>query len=330
MPEISVIVPVYKVEPYLYCCIDSILAQTFTDFELILVDDGSPDRSGEICDEYALKDDKLIVVHKTNGGVSSARNIASLYAMGEYITFIDSDDWVEGDMLREMYQAIKLNQADLAVCGYRHLDLKFNTLESYTPTNGIKTNIEALEYYAEISNSVIHTPWNKLVKRRIVLSNPFPIDRRYSEDLATVYKWIYYSNAVVSVNGVFYDYYDSETGISRNNVPWLENLITFDEALEFCRIHGLEKSERLFAKKRIECDYWAHEQTTDNKIKKELREDFKKYLRRYGFSIFYNRFSFHKHLMDNLKHSITHLPNRLVMLIIGENSYDNIKQKLKH
>lgn len=99
MPQISVIVPVYNVEKYLHRCVDSILAQTFTDFELILVDDGSPDNCGAICDEYAAKDSRIRVIHKENGGVSSARNAGIDAAGGEYSTFIDSDDYVTADYL---------------------------------------------------------------------------------------------------------------------------------------------------------------------------------------------------------------------------------------
>lgn len=94
MPKVSIIVPVYKAEKYLTRCIDSILAQTFTDWELLLIDDGSPDRSGEICDEYAQKDSRIRVFHKKNGGVSSARNLGLDNVLGEYVTFVDSDDWL--------------------------------------------------------------------------------------------------------------------------------------------------------------------------------------------------------------------------------------------
>jgi len=101
-PQISVIVPVYKVEQYIHRCIDSILSQSFTDFELILVDDGSPDNCGKICDEYAQKDSRIRVFHKSNGGVSSARNLGLDNAKGEWIAFIDSDDFVENEYLEEL------------------------------------------------------------------------------------------------------------------------------------------------------------------------------------------------------------------------------------
>ena len=103
MPKVSIIVPVYKAEQYLHRCVDSILSQSFTDCELILVDDGSPDKSGEICDEYASRDSRIQVIHKQNGGVSSARNAGLDVAHGEYVWFVDSDDWIENDSLKEIY-----------------------------------------------------------------------------------------------------------------------------------------------------------------------------------------------------------------------------------
>ena len=106
-PKISVIVPVYKAEAYLHRCVDSLLAQTFQDFEVLLVDDGSPDRSGEICDEYARKDSRVRVFHKENGGVSSARQYGMDHAQGEYTIHADPDDWVEPTMLEELYRKEK-------------------------------------------------------------------------------------------------------------------------------------------------------------------------------------------------------------------------------
>ena len=101
-PKISVIVPVYKVEQYLHRCIDSILSQSFTDFELLLIDDGSPDNCGKICDEYTQKDSRVRVFHKPNGGVSSARNLGLDNAKGKWIAFIDSDDFVEKEYLEKL------------------------------------------------------------------------------------------------------------------------------------------------------------------------------------------------------------------------------------
>ncbi len=118
MPKISVIVPIYNVEEYLPRCIDSILAQTFTDFELWLVDDGSPDKCGEICDAYAKKDSRIRVIHKENGGLSDARNAALDKITGEYISFIDSDDWVSPNFLENMLISMERHNAELVICNF--------------------------------------------------------------------------------------------------------------------------------------------------------------------------------------------------------------------
>lgn len=118
LPKISIIVPVYKAEPYLHRCVDSILAQTFTDWELILVDDGSPDQSGKICDEYAKKDQRVKVIHKVNGGVSSARQKGLDEARGEYTIHADPDDWAEPNMLEELYNEASKKEADMVMCDF--------------------------------------------------------------------------------------------------------------------------------------------------------------------------------------------------------------------
>lgn len=117
MPTISVIVPVYKVEPYLHQCVDSILGQRYRDFELILVDDGSPDGCPAICDEYARLDSRVRVIHKENGGLSSARNAGLDAATGKYVAFVDSDDWIDPDMLQIMMESIRSSEADMVLCG---------------------------------------------------------------------------------------------------------------------------------------------------------------------------------------------------------------------
>ena len=122
MPQVSVIVPVYNVEKYIRRCVDSILAQTFEDFELILVDDGSPDNCPAICDEYAAKDNRVRVIHQENGGVSGARNAALNVATGEYIAFCDSDDWWETGFLESMVSSAHSSRADMVMTGYRAVD----------------------------------------------------------------------------------------------------------------------------------------------------------------------------------------------------------------
>ncbi|WP_010255478.1 glycosyltransferase family 2 protein [Treponema primitia] len=116
MPIISIIIPIYKAEKYLQKCVDSILSQTFTDFECILVDDGSPDKSSDICDEYAVRDSRIFVIHQKNSGRSSARNAGLNIAKGEWIGFIDADDWCELEMFQFLYENAKKYSADISAC----------------------------------------------------------------------------------------------------------------------------------------------------------------------------------------------------------------------
>ena len=118
MPEISIIVPVYKVEKYLERCVKSILAQTFTDFELILVDDGSPDNCPLMCDEWAKKDKRIKVIHKANGGAGQSRNVGLENATGKYIGFVDADDWITRDMYEYLHELIIKEDADVAMCDF--------------------------------------------------------------------------------------------------------------------------------------------------------------------------------------------------------------------
>ena len=129
--KITVIMPVYNVEQYIRSCIDSLIAQTFQDWELIAVDDGTPDKSGEICDEYAKNDSRISVIHKENGGAPSARNTAIPKARGEYLYFMDSDDWAEPTMLEDMYKKAKETNAQLVVAGY-YIDTYYSDTEYYT------------------------------------------------------------------------------------------------------------------------------------------------------------------------------------------------------
>lgn len=180
MPAISIIVPVYKAEQYLPQCIESILAQTFADFELILVDDGSPDNSGAICDTYAQKDSRIKVIHKENAGVSAARNAALDIASGTYIMFCDSDDWVEPEWCQSLYDAIQKPNVVMAVCGYNSWkeDLTSSTQESEKSIGLVKLSDT---FGAPISG----VPWNKIFDREQIEKHGirFPVGISYGEDL---------------------------------------------------------------------------------------------------------------------------------------------------
>ena len=122
MPTISVIVPVYKVEPYIRKCVDSILGQTFSDIQVILVDDGSPDQCGKICDEYAKQDNRVEVIHKENGGLSDARNEGVKYATGKYILFVDSDDYIAEDLVEKTVEVAETQNCDIVLFDYYYVE----------------------------------------------------------------------------------------------------------------------------------------------------------------------------------------------------------------
>ena len=161
-PAVSVIVPVYNAELYMYRCVDSILTQTFTDFELLLIDDGSPDQSGAICDEYAIKDSRIRVFHKENGGVSSARQLGMDKALGEYVIHADPDDWAEPIMLEELYKKAKEENADMVICDYfnEYRDGKQYYVRQLLPSLDSQTVLQQL-----LSMKLHGSCWNKLVRR---------------------------------------------------------------------------------------------------------------------------------------------------------------------
>lgn len=180
MTKISVIVPVYKVEKYIGECINSILAQTFKDFELILVDDGSPDKSGEICDSYAKKDNRIKVFHKKNGGVSSARNFGIDKAVGEWLCFIDSDDTILPTYLDD-FELDKV-KSDIYMQGYVKVK-ESRIIETHDFTKCKESDFASILAYSE-DNNIINSPCFKLYKSSIVNTNRVRFDIRtsYGED----------------------------------------------------------------------------------------------------------------------------------------------------
>ncbi len=177
VPTISVIVPIYKVEAYLRRCVDSILAQTFTDFELFLVDDGSPDRCGDICEEYAKIDSRIRVIHKENGGLSDARNAALDVATGEYITFIDSDDWVAPNHLESMLTALQKHDADMAICNFPKVYEDGHEEPMYCPSNTVRL-LNGENIFDTILQPVA---WNKLYKASIFRTLRYPVGKLYED-----------------------------------------------------------------------------------------------------------------------------------------------------
>lgn len=191
MPLISVIVPVYRVEPYLDRCVRSILSQTHRELEVILVDDGSPDNCGKICDAFAAEDDRVKVIHKENGGLSSARNAGLAAATAELIGFVDSDDHIAPHMYETLLQALTETGADMSLCNFTYVDeatgqadeertkaspLKAGVLDRQQALSAL--NIAGWNYHFYV------TAWNKLYNRQVLGENPFPVGKLHEDEFA--------------------------------------------------------------------------------------------------------------------------------------------------
>lgn len=234
-PKISVIVPVYKVEQYLPKCIDSILAQTFTDFELLLIDDGSPDRSGEICDEYAAKDSRIRVFHKENGGVSSARNMGLDHALGEWIAFVDSDDWVGNSYFQKFIENIGTN--NLLIQGFIFYNQEFDK-SIIKKKHYSKNLIEGCDIATFISsnefNGAINSPWIKLFNRSCIVNNHLKFNPQISngEDYLFVISYFQYIQTIELIDNYEYFVRRNHGGnLSLRVPPFEERKLLFENIL---------------------------------------------------------------------------------------------------
>ena len=218
MPAISVIVPIYKVEEYLKPCIDSILAQSFTDFELILVDDGSPDQCGVICDSYAKQDDRIIVIHKQNGGLSDARNSGLNIAKGDYISFIDSDDVINSSMLSTLYNNAQFFDADISACRYCRFkdEIPNNTQVDNKSTMVFNTADEIFCDLFSRPSQLLLTSCNKIYKKTCFDNIRF-VEMHTWEDVEFATQLVKQKNAVKAV--LTYDalYYYRDRNLSMSN-----------------------------------------------------------------------------------------------------------------
>lgn len=215
MTVISIIVPIYNVEPYLHRCVDSLLTQTFRDFELILIDDGSPDNCPAICDDYARQDKRIVVIHQKNAGLSAARNAGLDCATGEYIAFIDSDDWVHPEYLERLYRALVDAQADLALCSLLTVcDDPSNPRHnrSVLIPSGVMSQQDMVRKLTQPD------PWRyvvaccKLYRRHIFDHLRYPVGFQH-EDEALWHRVIAACSRIVCISDPLYFYYQHPTSI---------------------------------------------------------------------------------------------------------------------
>lgn len=295
---VSIIVPIYKVEQYLEKCIENLINQTYKNVEIILVDDGSPDNCPLICDEFAQKDSRIVVLHKTNGGLSDARNAGLKIAKGEWIVFIDSDDFVHLQMIEILMDTATKYEADLAWCSIKETDengyadnIKIEGDEQLEVLNDnntvVMTNSEAEEkFFSMAMKQEALVAWNKLYHRSLFTEDGepiwYPIGKIF-EDGYTTYRLIYQAKKVVAARLPLYYYRQRGGSIMNQN-----SFKTYEPALDAGELRikfYLKNNEDELVKKEINLNMYLciqfYEKTKDRKTKKYLKGWFKKYYDNY-------------------------------------------------
>lgn len=276
-PIISIIVPVYNVENYLKRCIESILNQTFTDFELILVNDGSTDGSGIICKEFSSVDDRIKVINKNNGGLSSARNSGIEIARGKYISFIDSDDYINNNMFEILYREIIFSNSDISICNYckvsdynRPVD---NNLQYKSQIFEGKENI--LNQLCDEKRMQFTVAWNKLYDKSLFNSIRFK-EGKLHEDEFIAHEILDKANKVIYIESDLYYYYQREDSIMKKfNIDRLDFLDAIKERIEYFKKNNYmplkEKTEKLYLEMFF-CYYNIIKNEKSSKVLYELRK----------------------------------------------------------
>lgn len=286
---ISVIVPVYNVEKYLTRCVESIRKQTYSNLEIILVDDGSPDACPRMCDQFALDDARIKVIHKPNGGLSDARNAGIEAASGAYIGFVDSDDYIHPKMYMELWKSLKAEKADIAVCGVKKVfdgsggipDQPENTVRVYSGREAVTNIFEASMYLQSV------VAWNKLYRRELFGDVRYPVGKIH-EDEFTTYELFYKSDKVVYNTGIYYYYYqradsimgERKTSFSSDGLEAYEQMADFFEKKRETHILQLIRYRYLCLLKK----YAEELQKTDHRelaemLWKKYKEEYRKSIR---------------------------------------------------
>lgn len=247
---ISIIVPVYNTEKYLDRCIQSVLAQTYTNWELLLINDGSTDTSGIICDKYAFKDSRIRVFHKINEGVSATRNYGIAHILGEYVIHVDSDDWIEPEMLHDMYQAIRDSKADMVICDFYEEYRNSQTIRQIVqrPSDNDAQTV-LMEMFQHLHGSCC----NKLIRSQCykVFDIQYPYDLNMGEDLYAMVSLLQHPINVTYLAQSYYHYIKDENGnslVQSTNLAILkERMRRFDNLTKNCPCHTICMSRMAFA-----------------------------------------------------------------------------------
>lgn len=275
---ISVIVAVYNIEDYIERGVTSIQKQTYRNLEIILVDDGSTDKSGQICDRLAKEDDRITVIHKENGGPADARNTGTASSHGAYIGFVDGDDWIDADMYEKMFSALLEQDADLAICRYRQVH-RDHTEDASVDRVILFEKQEALQYYVEEREEydIQNAAWNKLYRRAVLSDLSFPEGKWY-EDIMFATAALSRADRCVYLDSACYNYIiDREGSIMNTRVnprTFSDQIPAYREKTEFLKKLGrqdLADTHDYFFYKRLLLFY--------NEIKKGRLPEKKRYLK---------------------------------------------------
>lgn len=283
-PLISIIVPIYKVEAYLERCLESLMGQSYRNLEIILVEDGSPDRCGEICDAYARKDQRIRVIHQQNKGLSGARNSGIDIARGDYLAFVDSDDYVASDYIASLYQLICESGCTIAQCRFDYVQGEPIKTEENSAWRIYRGESLMQQLYGEEEEATYFVvAWNKLYKRELFRNIRYP-EGRIHEDEATTYKLFHEGKKLAFSDRALYGYFTENTGsitakFSGKRLQWLT---ANEERIDFLKNNGYESILPAAYRKLCDaCITFYFRCTPDVEDGKQLKKDLKKRLSQY-------------------------------------------------
>ena len=289
---ISVIIPVYQVEKYIERCLKSVINQTYNNIEIVLIDDGSKDQSGKICDEYAKRDKRIIVIHKKNEGVSITRNVGLDNAHGNYITFVDSDDYVDEKYIENLYRQAKINNADISITGTQDFKDDFERIIKFRPYESVLNKEKAIK---ELLSEKYFTCviWGKLYKRELWNNIKFNPQTKIAEDFEVIYLLLKKANIVsIDTTDLLYFYRirpDSANAYKYNkdfeNEIYLTEKIKEDVMNNFPKIY--DYAIKRYIRINITCILKYYKENKNFKGVEHLKENIKKYkLKKYVKSTF--------------------------------------------
>ncbi|MGN0384193.1 MAG: glycosyltransferase family 2 protein [Eubacterium sp.] len=285
---ISIIVPVYNVKDYLDKCVNSILNQTYKSIDIILVDDGSTDGSQDVCDKYASQDDRVRAIHKVNGGLSSARNEGLKFAKGSFVVFVDSDDYIEPDMMESLYNAYIKYDADIVCCG-KYLESSTGTKEVNCESEYCISQESAIKRMLQL-NDIDNSACDKLYKLELFDDIEFP-EGRYYEDMGTLYRLMGKANKVAHIPFPKYHYITRDGSITKStfNDKHLDAIYFAGKIIEYmkCNFPACVETAEAFYYLQLtntmlkikQSDNYTENKDTYKRLKKEFRHSFSEIIR---------------------------------------------------